>query len=340
MKHRYFTQEQIDAINEISILDYLQTQPVTVYQKGKHVFVREIEGLNITPDGKKWHSFYDAVGGGIIQFVMWYQQEDWIKAVKTLLPLTNGIVKVKERSPPKIQVENKIPKKKDVVLPEKAARYNNLFAYLNKTRKISQSVIQHFVHTRQLYQDIHQNCVFVGFDTRGKPVSAFKRSSQDTKKFVGVAEGNDNRFGFVKEGSNTVLRVFESPIDLMSYLTIGEMKHKDYLQTTDDHFIALNGLKYQTLKYYIETHPTIDTIVFCVDRDQPDKRGIRRGEQFIQDTTKYILEEMPKRFYSLKQFKNGMPPYGKDWNDTLKMMVKRKEETQIKRKVKQQTVYR
>ena len=39
-----------------------------------------------------------------------------------------------------------------------------IYAYLIKTRYISQDVVNEMVHRKMLYQDTYGNCVFLGYD--------------------------------------------------------------------------------------------------------------------------------------------------------------------------------
>ncbi len=57
-------------------------------------------------------------------------------------------------------------KSKEITLPPKDDNMRKVFAYLIKTRQISQNVVQDMVHRKMLYQDNHGNCVFVGYDIR------------------------------------------------------------------------------------------------------------------------------------------------------------------------------
>lgn len=329
---RRFSEAQIEAVNTVSILDYLSHEGVALIRKHNRVITDEIKGLDITADGRKWHDFYTHQGGGIVPFVMWYKNIDWVKAMAELLAFLKVPESVPQRSPPANKKRETTGNNKPFILPEKAAHYRNLFAYLTKTRHIHQTVIQYFVHTHQIYQDVHNNCVFLSTDKEGKIVGASRRSSQDHKIFKGMVAGSDCRFGFSKEGANTILRLFEAPIDLLSYLSVGVIKEKDYLKKTEDHFLAMNGLKPFCVEQYLKDHPAIDTVVYCVDRDHPDARGVCRGQQFIQDMTNQLLRTMPERFYSIKQFRNGLPPYGKDWNETLQHLVKQREQQNIQKK--------
>lgn len=63
-----------------------------------------------------------------------------------------------------------------------------VFAYLIKTRQISQNVVQDMVHRKMLYQDNHGNCVFVGYDIKNPDSVIFgcRRGTNTYKNLPGI----------------------------------------------------------------------------------------------------------------------------------------------------------
>ena len=65
------------------------------------------------------------------------------------------------------------------------------------------------------------NCVFVGMDENGTARHAHLRSTASQgKNFRQTVEGSDARYCFHFVGGGEALYVFESPIDLLSYITL------------------------------------------------------------------------------------------------------------------------
>lgn len=76
-----FSQEQIQRVNRINILGYCETNSIKLFHRGRQIFLKDVEGVSISGDGRKWYDFYTGCGGGIVQFVMWYKSCTWIEAM-------------------------------------------------------------------------------------------------------------------------------------------------------------------------------------------------------------------------------------------------------------------
>lgn len=326
-----YSDNQIMFVNQISILDYAQAVGLELDYRPKHVLVRGIGSLELTLDGRVWHYHYSSIGGGIVQFVTWLHDISWKDAMQRLLDYGRYGTSEQIRKPAGRIAAMPVTKEKETpvsfVLPEKKKPYRNLFAYLIKTRKISQTIVQHFIEQKKLYMDGHNNCVFLSLNEQGKPVSAFLRGTYDRDgkdPFKLILPGSDERYGFTKEGSNHRLLIFEACIDLMSYITIQNMQDHRYLDNTEDHFIATNGHKYEPLLTYLQAHPEIDQIVFCVDRDARNAMGVIPSEKFMERAKAIIEKDFPERFQEGTHFYKHLPDL-KDWNDDLKQIVRARE---------------
>ena len=135
--------------------------------------------------------------------------------------------------------------------------------------------------------------MFVGCDSAGKPVFAAKRGTWGD--FKGDAAGSDKSIAFrlpCNPALNSV-HVFESPIDLMSWLTI-------YGRTNA---VALCGLYDGPLETYLRENPHIRLTVFCLDADEHG-----------QETAGKLTAKYQARGYETEKH---LPPLGKDWNEYL-----------------------
>ncbi|WP_133965225.1 DUF3991 and TOPRIM domain-containing protein [Eubacterium limosum] len=328
-----YRNDQITFANQISILDYAQAVGLELDYRPKHVLVKGIDSLELSLNGREWYYHYSSIGGGIVQFVIWLHDMSWREAMQQLLDYGRYGTPEQIRIPKGPIAAMLVTKEKEApvsfVLPEKKKPYRNLFAYLIKTRKISQPVIQYFIERKQLYMDKHNNCVFLSYDEKGQPVSAFLRGTCDREgkdPFKFVVPGSDERYGFTKEGSNHRLLIFEACIDLMSYITIQNMQDHRYLDNTEDHFIATNGHKYEPLRTYLRTHPEIDQIVFCVDRDARNAMGVIPSEKFMERAKAILEKTFPERLQEGTHFYKHLPDL-KDWNDDLKHLVEEREKS-------------
>ena len=94
------------------------------------------------------------------------------------------------------------------------------------------------------------------------------------------------------------MRVFEAPIDLMSYLTL----HRD---TTNA--VALCGLYDGALRTYLQAHPEIRRIALCLDADEPGQKAARQLQEKYQLQGYAVTVEKPR--------------CGKDWNEYLQRKI-------------------
>ena len=113
---------------------------------------------------------------------------------------------------------------KPFALPPQNTDDRRVFAYLRK-RGIAAQVIRQFMNSGLLYEDAeHHNCVFVGRNSAGQAKYACLRGTydRDGKGFRGDATGSDKNTGFhiSSDPSLDLVRMFEAPIDLMSYLSL------------------------------------------------------------------------------------------------------------------------
>ena len=155
-------------------------------------------------------------------------------------------------------------------------------------------------------KDYH-NAVFVGYDEGGKPRYASIRGT--IGKYKGEATGSDKHYSFgLTEGrSSTHLHLFESAIDLLSFVSILHMKGQDWNR---DAFLSLAGVfqsKRQdvlpvALQRYLDQHKEVQTIHLHLDNDEVG-RGAAEG----------ITRSLAGRYSVLDE----PPACGKDVNDQL-----------------------
>lgn len=208
---------------------------------------------------------------------------------------------------PKTSIEKENSSKKvnagEVQLPPKGASSRNVYAYLGKTRQISGEVISEFFKRDMLYQDDHNNCVFVGRDENGKPVFGCKRGTSTYKRFIADCEGNDYSKGFYVDNGADKLFVGESVIDVMSKMTMLREEGMDYHEYN---YLALAGTQKQDpILNILESHPEIKEVVLGLDNDPG---GLEAMEE--------ISASLANRDIVLKQ---DIPiDEGQDWNDALR----------------------
>lgn len=319
-----FTDDQIHLANDVNIIDYMEYCGLDLKRSNRRVKVKGWNGLDVTPDGRKWKDFASGQGGYIIQFVAWLNAYSWKEAVQELLDFSHHAPPAHRPIP-----QTEPPPSKPFCLPPKAKSYRNLFAYLLKTRKLDSEIVQYCVDQKLIYQDERCNCVFVGYDDNREPASAFLRGSNEYAPFKMLVEGSQAEYGFTLPGTNSRLFIFESPIDLLSYMTLKNIRNPLYFDNRRDHYLSCNGLKYLPILYYLSTYHEISQIVFGVDNDPVNEYGNRPGQDFIKSATQEIMEAFPDRFKTSKQFIADLPRQ-KDWNQELVTFRKSQEHKKSK----------
>lgn len=208
---------------------------------------------------------------------------------------------------------------KKLRLPYPAENDDDAIAYLINERCIDKNIVEYCHEQRLFYQESKEHCiVFVGYDEHHYPHFACKRSlDNDMKKDVW---GSDKSYGFsLVNDSNTSLHVFESAIDLLSYMTLLRADHRNY---KTENYLAISGastlvkdknLEESTipiaLKSFLERNPQIKELHLHLDND---KAG--------HDTTKKILHHLQKQYTIF----DDSPRHAKDVNLILQNKVKKR----------------
>ncbi|SKC77405.1 DUF3991 and toprim domain-containing protein [Maledivibacter halophilus] len=216
----------------------------------------------------------------------------WVEAIRQLLGISQDELPYIPPPPKDIEI------KEEIELPKKNDTYKHVFAYLIKNRKLDADIVNQFVKSKKIYEDTHHNCVFVGYDEENNPKFASVRGTNTRKKFRRDIENSDKGYPFCQEGRSDTLCIFESAIDLMSYLTllkfygITEFHH---------HMLSMGGTSYIPIEKYLEKNPNITSLILCLDSDD-------EGNFFTQK----IRERFGEEYKVVRHIPNG-----KDFNDEL-----------------------
>ena len=305
-----FTQEDILQAKNIDLVGYLQSCGTELTRKGRYYSLKEHDSLVINPATNGWHWNSQSLHGrNAVDFLMAYDNLTFPEAVaellgKSLSPPSSSDFHRATNSPDHSTSPDRLhgvfpPEEQELhsfILPPRNTDMHRLYAYLTKTRCIDAEVVTHFVHNKDLYEDDHHNCVFVGRDEQQKPVYGFRRGTLTENKYEGDCPDSDKRFNFCHIGKVDRLFVFEATIDLMSYLTL----HPDW----DSSYLALGGLNDTVLAAFLVRHPSTARITLCLDSDVP---GI-------------VAADRMRRKYQHRYAADIASPGGtniKDWNDRL-----------------------
>ena len=306
-----FTEEELKIAKSVDLCAVATSLGYTVRKIGRYHTLREMNSIRIY-NRKSWYRWSLVMergknGGSQIDFLIAFAGMDIKEAVFWLLDFAGYQRYTQERGSSsqknkklKYITSNKVEEKKEFVLPIPSGSSSFLYAYLTEDRCIDKRVVDFFVEKNLIYESRgYHNIVFKGNDRNGVTRFASQRGVFDKngKPFKCDVEGNDKNYGFnvVNEKSHE-LYVFEAAIDLMSYV--------DLYDDFESNKIALGMLHDAPIKTFLEEHPHIKTIKFCLDNDDPGRKA----------TEKYLAQ-----YESLGYDTDDLsPPSGyKDYNEWL-----------------------
>jgi len=301
-----FTETELTIAKSVDLTAVAGNLGYTVKRVGNYYTLKEMDSIRIYDKSHwfRWSRQYEKGenGGSQIDFLRIFAGMEIKEAVFWLLDFAgySGISEAEASKPFKNQVEEKQAERKQFVLPQLAKSNAYIYSYLNKERAISKVVIEYFINQDLIYEskDYH-NVVFKGNDKEGVTRFASMRGVFDRNgnSFKCDVAGNDKNYGFnIFRESSRELIVFEAAIDLMSYMDI----HMDF----ETNKLALGMLYDAPLVTFLEEHPQITTIRFCLDNDVPGRKA---------------TEELTEKYYSLGyEVEDSPPPKNyKDYNEWL-----------------------
>ena len=245
---RRFTDTEMQIVRETDLLELLTHLGYQVKRIGRYHTTAEMDSLRIK-DRRTWFRYSQNTGGDAITLVQQFCDKTFPEAVEYLLTFNGRARDSPAKAVPSVKRDEV---QKPFTLPPRNTDDRRVFAYLRK-RGIAAQVIRQFMNSGLLYEDAeHHNCVFVGKDHAGQAKYAGLRGTydRDGKGFRGDVTGSDKNVGFAipHDPTSDQVRVFEAPIDLMSYLTL----HREPINA-----VALCGLYDGALETYLKDNPSI-----------------------------------------------------------------------------------
>ena len=306
----WVTKEQIEQAKQIDLLSYLKAyEPDNLIHISNGTYcTKEHDSLKIS--NGLWHWFSRNIGGKTAL--------DYLIKVKGL-SFTEAVSKLSATSAPVVQKLPVNEKKlaKSIELPLVCAYPLQAKQYLLR-RGIDEKLIDFCVENGSLYEDEkYHNCLFIGRDSEGVPRYGMVRST--VSDFKGELEGSDKRFSFRIEAENEseTVHLFESAIDLLSFITLRIIRHEDW---SSEDYLSLAGV-YEVkdarpnlpiaLNAHLERNPNIRTITFHLDNDEIGRKATEQIMRTLAGQYK-LIDEPPKR--------------GKDFNDNLLLELNRRRE--------------
>lgn len=302
---QWIPRDTVARVKRLDLLAYLERyDPHELVRVSRDVYAtRTHDSLKIS--NGKWCWWSQGIGGrSALDYLIKVRGMGFQAAV---LHLMDCMGQMPEPAPPRSQPLDRKPPL-SFQLPQRNWDNRRVLAYLTG-RGIALPLLQGCIRAGTLYEDKRHNCVFVGFDGAGVPRYGFIRSSDPGSTFLRDADGSDKRYAFhmaAKAPSDT-LHVFESAIDLLSYITLAMESGQPWQRAS---YLSLSGVYApardnpalpMALEQYLSTHPQARKIILCLDND--------RGGHMAAAA---IRERLPPDFYVEARF-----PAGKDYNAQL-----------------------
>jgi len=272
----------------------------TFARQGSAYRCREHRSLAIKNDRLSWYWHSKGVGGfGALDYLVRAENMPFRQAVEAV----TGIAAITAPPP---YLENPITAK-TLILPPKAGISLRLYDYLCNKRGIDSDIVNALIEKEMLYEDKRRNVVFVGHDEQGKARFACLRGTYGD--YRGDCAGSDKRYGFAITACAPFdrLYIFESPIDAMSHASLENAITGDAGAWKQHSRLSLAGTSDTALPFFLNQHPTVKELVFCLDNDLAG-----RGAS-VALTRKYL----DKGFYARIEL-----PTGKDVNEDLQAHMK------------------
>jgi len=289
-----YTREQIQRADDTDLYVFLSGRGEQFKRCGKEY--RWLRHDSVMINKNEWYRFSQNKGGHAIDFMKEFYGLSFAEAVKELLG-EEGVGETNRRTAKEDAGRQKvcpIPLP-GLELPERNESCEIARKYLIEQRKLSEWLVDQMIAKGDIYESKnYHNVVFVGRDKEQNPRYAAMRGT-DEKRYRGEAKGSEKIYGFGHIGTDEKLFVFESPIDLLSYITAVPEEWEKHS------YISLGGLSEKAMKRMYTEYPHIHSIYLCLDNDEP---GNERCRQFVS----LIPEKLS--VYRLE-------PVKKDWNECL-----------------------
>ncbi|EAC3131978.1 DUF3991 domain-containing protein [Listeria monocytogenes] len=280
-RHRRFTETEIKKVAGVDMVSYLEKKGEPLNQAGKYYYHKEHDSLVLCPE--KGYFTWNSRGvsdRSCIKLAMELFDLSFIEAVQDVLEQN-----IPEHEKEVRQVRQASKKKpfsywRDI---KEANNQDKLKQYLIGERKINPWLVSELIQKKYIVQDKQDNVVYKWFHPlkKNEVIGAAKegvsiipeaeRWKPSMKRFKQVMVSGDNGFYFDVGKTNQInqLYVFESPVDMMSYLSLKMQRGDQSIRNA--RFLAMDGVKPMTFFHHYtllsaKLDQPIQPIV-CVDND-------------------------------------------------------------------------
>lgn len=307
-----YTEDQIARANEVNLVQFLSARGERFKKAGREYRWEKHDSVTICDN--KWYRHSQGKGGWPVDFMMEFYDLSFPDAIKELLDGEEAMDGLKislseNRAVSYVEdgglaVADPIPTK-EMVLPEADENQDYIMGYLVVQRKLDKDIVSEFIKRGDIYQEKdHQRVVFVGRDTEGNPRYASWRNA-GAEQLRGDVSGSQKEYGFKsvafwnedkqRKRLARKLYVFESPIDLLSFITL----YPKYWH--ENHYLSLGGVSAKALKTFLSERSDVEQIILCLDNDKAGHEACAK-----------LFDVIPSRYAV-----NQLVPSRKDWNEVL-----------------------
>lgn len=300
-----FTEEEIYQAAHRNIKEFLESRGEKVKSSGTEWMWEKHDSVKFR--GHVWYRHSTNESGTAIDFVCTFYNLSFPDAVLTLLdgkPISYHRI---EKT-----LEKKIEQDKKIFLPPKNDNYSRCIAYLCKTRKINIDVLMYFIKAKLVYESSdHHNIVFVGYDKHHKPKHVALVGTLDKLRFKKEIRNSNKSYSFNYHSCNSnTLYIFESPIDMLSYITLFQQNTFTY-----NNYVTCCGLSRQPIDRFLKDYPHIQEIVFCFDNDY---NAVKSDGTPDENHGQITAHKYCKHYHSKGYNAMVHTPKSKDFNEDLK----------------------
>ncbi len=279
--------------NQVDMIGLLHALNEPVIKKGKKY--KWTQHNSIEFDRNMWYQHSASRGGLPLEFLRIFFGMNDIKAINFITENYDSLKVHKNDNQQQVQFK----------IPTKAYSNDKAFFYLHHFRNLDKEVIRTFMNNGLIYQeDKTDNVLFIGKDKVGEIKHIHKRNTHDSKFRVLYNEtGSQSEYSFNFIGRSSKLYVFESPIDLMSYIAL----NKDNWGAHS--YVALCGLSNIAITRLLKDYSQLKEVHLCLDNDLPGLEASYNIEEKLIDKG-YQVVISPSTFKDYNEdlkFSKGLP---------------------------------
>lgn len=310
IKRKGISKQDLKRVKELDLLTYFKNyEPNELVKNSRGDYTTRTHSSLHLSNGL-WCWWAQGIGGKTaLKYLIEVEEWEFLDAALHIKDLLDN--------QPPVKVEQKVKSNYRFRLPYRAENDDKAIRYLVNERCIDKEIVQYCKEQYLFYEDENDHSiVFIGYDEQRIPKYACKRAIDDNwKKDV---LGSDKQYSFsITNTESHSLHVFESVIDLLSYMTLLKRSGRDYLK---DNYLSIAGatiigksIQDSTVPIALETflnnHPSITNLYLHLDNDRAGK-----------DTTLKIMYHYEDRYNIIDEH----PTKCKDFNDLLKKKVESK----------------